>query len=84
MLSKDGWRGRILPLENVMIAALYFYAPVALFRVLFSFSRLHFLFDQSLTSRKVPEEKVPPVLNPLGRLAEHPSYAHGLGPDFGG
>ncbi|XP_054576494.1 ribosome biogenesis protein C1orf109 homolog isoform X2 [Eptesicus fuscus] len=39
--------------------------------------------ERHYRSSKVPEEKVPPVLNPLGRLGKHPSFAHSLGPDFG-
>ncbi|KAM8788063.1 AFG2-interacting ribosome maturation factor isoform 2-T2 [Rhynchonycteris naso] len=32
---------------------------------------------------KVPKEKIPPVLNPVGRSGKHPSFATGLGPNFG-
>lgn len=42
----------------------------------------HFICEQSLTFRKVPEEKVPLVLDPLGALAKYPSFAPGLGPNF--
>ncbi|XP_051688001.1 AFG2-interacting ribosome maturation factor isoform X2 [Oryctolagus cuniculus] len=31
--------------------------------------------------RKVPEEKGPPLLHPVGRLGQHPSFAPGLGPN---
>ncbi|XP_074236635.1 AFG2-interacting ribosome maturation factor isoform X2 [Saimiri boliviensis] len=36
----------------------------------------------SLTSRKVPEEKVSSFFYPVGRLGKHPSFAQGLGPNF--
>ncbi|XP_023618530.1 uncharacterized protein C1orf109 homolog isoform X3 [Myotis lucifugus] len=39
--------------------------------------------ERHYQSSKVPEEKVPPVLNRLGRLGRNPSFAHSLGPDFG-
>ncbi|XP_045715328.1 uncharacterized protein C1orf109 homolog isoform X1 [Phyllostomus hastatus] len=38
--------------------------------------------ERHYRSSKVPEEEVPPVLNPLGRLGKHPSFAQGLGPNF--
>ncbi|XP_037683612.1 uncharacterized protein C1orf109 homolog isoform X3 [Choloepus didactylus] len=36
----------------------------------------------SLTSRKLPEEKVSLHLNPVGKLGKHPNFAQGLGPNF--
>ncbi|XP_039707015.1 AFG2-interacting ribosome maturation factor isoform X1 [Pteropus medius] len=38
--------------------------------------------ERHYRSSKVPEEKVPPVLDPVGRPGEHPSFAQGLGPNF--
>ncbi|KAM8935357.1 AFG2-interacting ribosome maturation factor isoform 1-T1 [Lycaon pictus] len=46
------------------------------------FTRAYDYRVQSLTSRKLPEEKVPSVLDPVGRLGKHPSFAQGLGPNF--
>ncbi|XP_032733192.1 uncharacterized protein C1orf109 homolog isoform X2 [Lontra canadensis] len=31
---------------------------------------------------KLPKEKVPPVLGPMGRLGKYPSFARGLEPNF--
>ncbi|XP_055467394.1 ribosome biogenesis protein C1orf109 homolog isoform X2 [Psammomys obesus] len=45
-------------------------------------SLCRFRFHKSLTSGKVPEEKVPPLLHTLGRLGQHPITAQGLGPNF--
>ncbi|XP_037005427.2 ribosome biogenesis protein C1orf109 homolog isoform X3 [Artibeus jamaicensis] len=39
--------------------------------------------ERHYRSSKIPEEEVPPVLNPLGRLGKHPSFAQGLGLHFG-
>nr|XP_054115137.1 ribosome biogenesis protein C1orf109 homolog isoform X3 [Callithrix jacchus] len=50
--------------------------------VLQSSAHISFSFEQSLTSRKVPEEKVSSFFYPVGRLGKHPSFAQGLGPNF--
>ncbi|KAM9108995.1 AFG2-interacting ribosome maturation factor isoform 2-T2 [Megaptera novaeangliae] len=39
--------------------------------------------ERHYRSLKVPEEEVPSVLNPVGRLGKHPSFAQSLGPNFG-
>ncbi|XP_066125714.1 AFG2-interacting ribosome maturation factor isoform X2 [Saccopteryx bilineata] len=39
--------------------------------------------ERHYRSSKVPAEKVPPVLSPVGRSGKHPSLAAGLGPNFG-
>ncbi|XP_045046786.1 AFG2-interacting ribosome maturation factor isoform X3 [Desmodus rotundus] len=39
--------------------------------------------ERHYRSSKVPEEEVPPVLSPLGRLGKHASLAQGLGPNSG-
>ncbi|XP_036732436.2 ribosome biogenesis protein C1orf109 homolog isoform X3 [Manis pentadactyla] len=39
--------------------------------------------ERHYRNSKVPEEKVPPVLHPVGRLGKHPSFAQGLGPASG-
>eukprot|EP00069_Balaena_mysticetus_P017119 bmy_02122T0 len=41
------------------------------------------LLDRLEERLKVPEEEVPSVLNPVGRLGKHPSFAQSLGPNFG-
>ncbi|XP_039100394.1 uncharacterized protein C1orf109 homolog isoform X1 [Hyaena hyaena] len=38
--------------------------------------------ERHYRNSKLPEEKVPLVLHPVGRLGKHPSFAQGLGPDF--
>ncbi|KAM9243628.1 AFG2-interacting ribosome maturation factor isoform 4-T6 [Dugong dugon] len=38
--------------------------------------------ERHYRNSKVPEEKVPSLLNSLGRLGKHPSFAQGLGPNF--
>ncbi|XP_062046981.1 AFG2-interacting ribosome maturation factor isoform X3 [Lepus europaeus] len=37
--------------------------------------------DRHYRNSKVPEEKGPPLLHPVGRLGQHPSFAQGLGPN---
>nr|XP_023488997.1 uncharacterized protein C1orf109 homolog isoform X1 [Equus caballus] len=39
--------------------------------------------ERHYRNSKVPEEKVPPVFDPVGGLGQHPSFAQGLGPNFG-
>ncbi|KAM5321281.1 AFG2-interacting ribosome maturation factor isoform 2-T2 [Glossophaga mutica] len=39
--------------------------------------------ERHYRNSKVPEEEVPLVRNPLGRLGKHPRVAQGLGPNFG-
>ncbi|XP_066231989.1 AFG2-interacting ribosome maturation factor isoform X2 [Saccopteryx leptura] len=39
--------------------------------------------ERHYRSSKLPAEKVPPVLSPVGRSGKHPSLAAGLGPNFG-
>ncbi|XP_045376276.1 AFG2-interacting ribosome maturation factor isoform X2 [Camelus bactrianus] len=38
--------------------------------------------ERHYRNSKVPEEEVPPVLDRVGRLGKHPSFAHSLGPNF--
>ncbi|XP_029805221.1 uncharacterized protein C1orf109 homolog isoform X1 [Suricata suricatta] len=38
--------------------------------------------ERHYRNSKLPEEKVPPVLHPVGGPGKHPSSAQGLGPDF--
>lgn len=74
----------VLPVENSTFSCiLTFMRFLALQDIFLSFNIFPFPFDRSLTPRKVPEEKVPPVLNPLGRPGKHPSLACSLGSDFG-